>query len=257
MLPHDADVAERPRVTAVDPAGNRRTTPAAAQFRSRDFPSEDIVVSDALVVGTVRPLLEAESLPIPEGPVDAFLAVNRDLRKQSDEALRRAVATSAPTPLLSGAFRQQPGTKVGSRYAEHRRYLYAGELIDRQDHLGYDLASVRRAPISAAQRGTVVLARDLGIYGKSVVIDHGLGVSSLYAHLSDIAVTEGDSVELGQAIGRSGETGLASGDHLHFSILVGGRHVDPIEWWDPNWVKRQIVVPLENNGFEVPAGPGS
>jgi murein DD-endopeptidase MepM/ murein hydrolase activator NlpD len=255
MLPHDADVAERPRVTAVDPAGNRRTVPAAAQFRSRDFPSEEIPVSDALILGTVRPLLEAQNLPIPEDPVDAFLAVNRDLREQSDEQLRRAVAASAPALLLSGAFRQQPGTKVGSRYAEHRRYRYAGELVDRQDHLGYDLASVRRAPISAAQRGTVVLAGDLGIYGRSVVIDHGLGVSSLYAHLSDVDVTEGDAVEQGQRIGRSGETGLAAGDHLHFSILVGGRHVDPIEWWDPNWVKRQILIPLEDNGVEVPLGP--
>ena len=76
----------------------------------------------------------------------------------------------------------------------------------------------------------------LGIYGNCVIIDHGMGVQSLYGHLSSFDVKVGDTVTRGQIVGRSGMTGLAGGDHLHFTMLVGGRMVNPVEWWDPHWI---------------------
>lgn len=247
-IPHDAEPGMVPRVTATDAAGNRREVSFPVEVRTRTFPSEELRVGDGFIDGTVRPLLEANGKPVPDDPVEAFLAVNRVMRRRSEERLQGLTAESSPTLALTGAFRQQPGTQVGSRFAERRSYLYGDRVVDHQDHLGYDLASVKQAPILAAQAGTVLAVVDLGIYGNVVLLDHGLGLSSLYAHLSSTAVETGDQVEAGQQIGRSGETGLASGDHLHFSVLVGGRHVDPIEWWDPRWVRLHVLDPLAEGG---------
>ena len=67
-----------------------------------------------------------------------------------------------------------------------------------------------------------------------------MGVASLYGHLSSVEVKAGDTVDAGQVLGRSGMTGLAGGDHLHFTMLVGGRPVNPVEWWDPHWIEDRV-----------------
>lgn len=253
-VPHDAADGMTPRVTARDAAGNRRVVAFPVEVRAKTFPAEEIRVGDSFIDGTVRPLLEAHDKEVPADPVEAFLAVNRVMRRASERRIRELTAESMPRLALTGAFRQQPGTKVGSRFAERRSYLYGDQVVDHQDHLGYDLASVKQTPILAAQDGTVTAVEDLGIYGNVVLVDHGLGLASLYAHLSSTEVSQGDVVEAGQTVGRSGQTGLASGDHLHFSILIRGRHVDPIEWWDPRWVRLHIQEPLAEAGL---AGSGT
>ena len=90
------------------------------------------------------------------------------------------------------------------------------------------------------QRALVIHADVLGIYGNCVILDHGLGVESLYAHLSSIGVKVGDSVTKGQELGRTGSTGLAGGDHLHFRMLMQGTTVKPVEWWDQNWLPDRV-----------------
>jgi murein DD-endopeptidase MepM/ murein hydrolase activator NlpD len=97
----------------------------------------------------------------------------------------------------------------------------------------------------AANRGKVLFAEELGIYGLCVIIDHGMGVQSLYGHLSSFAVQAGAMVEKDQEIGRSGVTGLAGGDHLHFTMLVNGEMVNPIEWWDAHWIADRILRKLK------------
>jgi len=243
-LPHDADLEAAPRVTAVDAAGNRRFVNFPVEVRRRAYPAEEILVSDSFVRTKIQPILESHEIAVPEDPVDAFLRVNREMRRSSEEQLQELNATSDPDLRITTAFRQQPGTQVGSRFAEHRTYRYNDRVVDEQTHLGYDLASVKQAPVLAAEAGTVRGVLDLGIYGNVVVLDHGLGLASLYAHLSSTSVEPGATVAAGDEIGKSGETGLAAGDHLHFSILVGGHHVDPIEWWDPKWVSLHVLEPL-------------
>jgi murein DD-endopeptidase MepM/ murein hydrolase activator NlpD len=98
----------------------------------------------------------------------------------------------------------------------------------------------QHVPVAAAAAGTVVNASWLGIYGNCVIIDHGLGVQSLYGHLMSFDVKVGDPVTRGQQIGRSDSTGLAGGDHLHFTLLVGGHMVNPVEWWDPHWMTDRV-----------------
>jgi len=118
--------------------------------------------------------------------------------------------------------------------------VYKGKEIDQQTHLGFDLAVTAHVPVAAANAGAVLNASWLGIFGNCVIIDHGMGVQSLYGHLSSFDVKVGDSVTRGQTIGRSGLTGLAGGDHLHFTMLVGGQMVNPVEWWDPHWIADRI-----------------
>lgn len=131
-----------------------------------------------------------------------------------------------------------------STFADHRTYVFEGGDVDQQDHLGFDLASVSGAPVPAANRGVVVMAHYFGIYGNTVVLDHGFGLMSLYAHLSSIAVAEGREVQKGEIIGHTGHTGLAGGDHLHFTLLIHGLPVTPLEWWDPAWVRNRITAKL-------------
>jgi murein DD-endopeptidase MepM/ murein hydrolase activator NlpD len=77
-----------------------------------------------------------------------------------------------------------------------------------------------------------------------VVVDHGYGLMSLYAHLASVDVAKGQSVARGDVLGRTGATGLAGGDHLHFTMLIQGLPVNPTEWWDPHWIHDHLSRPL-------------
>jgi murein DD-endopeptidase MepM/ murein hydrolase activator NlpD len=101
---------------------------------------------------------------------------------------------------------------------------------------------VKQYPIEATNDGVVVYADYLGIYGNCVLIDHGYGLISLYGHLSSIDVKPGQSVKKKQVIGRSGETGLAAGDHLHFGLFLRGVPINPTEWWDDHWIQDHIHI---------------
>ncbi len=148
-------------------------------------------------------------------------------------------ANTATSFLFDGAFVRQPG-KTMATFGDRRSYFYQGKQIDNQIHLGVDIASFVQSPIKAANAGRVIFAGFYGIYGECVIVDHGLGLQSLYGHLSRIDVAEGQEVARDAVIGLSGATGMAGGDHLHFGILVSGVPVDPIEWWDPNWIKNNV-----------------
>jgi len=145
-------------------------------------------------------------------------------------------------------------TAVEAGFADQRTYVYQGEEVDRQVHLGFDLASTVNAPVLAANRGRVVHAGWLGIYGNCVILDHGMGLQSLYAHLSSIDVKVGDTVDTNAQLGRSGATGLAGGDHLHFTMLLGGHAVTPIDWWSSQWVEDRIVRKLREAGLVARTG---
>jgi murein DD-endopeptidase MepM/ murein hydrolase activator NlpD len=181
--------------------------------------------------------------------------INRDQRRQAEEEKRRLAKSTADRPLWDGAFVQPKNTKVFSNFAETRTYRYQGRTIDTQIHFGYDLASTKQAAVPAANTGAVVFAGPLTIYGNAVIIDHGLGLMTLYGHLSTIAVKVGDQVTRGQQIGRTGTTGLATGDHLHYEVLVHGISVTPLEWWDAKWIRDRIGAPLAGAGVTAAAKP--
>lgn len=246
-VPWDVDDAARVRLVAADEVGNARSTAFVDQFFAKPPASDDIQLDEKFLARVVPEILEnTPSLASKGNLLDDYLQINRDLRRTNADELRTLAGTSRREFLWNAPFLAMPGGQVMSSFADRRTYFYQGREVDRQVHLGFDLASIARADVPAANAGVVVLARWLGIYGNTVVVDHGYGLMSLYAHLSSITVGEGDAVGRGTAVGRSGATGLAGGDHLHFSFLLQGLPVRPVEWWDAHWIEDRLKRKLGN-----------
>jgi murein DD-endopeptidase MepM/ murein hydrolase activator NlpD len=238
-VPSDAPGEPRVRVVAEDAAGNRSEASWPAVVKPRTFPRAEVALPASFLDTKVRDLAAAVGLAV-DDPEAAFREINTRVRAENEARIRELVGDSAPEPLWEGAFQQLENSQVTSRFAERRDYVVGGQKNSEATHFGYDLASTQAAPVTATAAGRVLFADELGIYGNCVLLDHGLGVSSLYGHLSRIDVAAGDRVEQGQALGLSGATGLAGGDHLHFAILVGGTYVDPLEWWDAEWMETHV-----------------
>jgi hypothetical protein len=242
-VPRNAEPEPRVRVVAADGAGNRRATGWATRIQERGFEDVRIKLPQSFLDQKVRELAGEVGLDEPDA-LTAFQKINTEVRAANEGRISGIVANSSPEKLWEGAFLQMANSRVTSRFAEERTYLVNDQEVSKAIHYGYDLASQGHAPIVAANRGRVLFVGDLGIYGQTVILDHGGGLTSLYGHLSALEVSEGDLVEQGEELGRSGETGLAGGDHLHFAIQVGGVYVDPLEWWDAKWVREHVEAQL-------------
>jgi hypothetical protein len=238
--PYNADQKDSVVVVAEDAAGNG--TAARFFYRVKTVPYRDstLPMSDEFIRRKMLPLLGGDASP-PLSPKEVFLQVNRDLRRANDAAIQRIGENSGHDLLWDGAFHQLTNSQVEANFADARTYVYVGEVIDRQYHLGYDLAVTQHAPVEAANNGLVVFAGALGIYGNAVILDHGYGITTLYGHMSAIDVNVGDQVQKKQVIGRTGETGLAIGDHLHYGVYIHGVPVRPEEWWDAHWINDNIL----------------
>ncbi len=233
------------RLVAEDAAGNEAEMGFIDMFFPKSFRSDTIEVTDAFM-GKVVPEILSQTPELKESGdlLKDYLMINRDLRQKDGEILKSLAAKSSSAFLWSKPFLRMPNSKPTASFAEQRSYRYQGREIDRQDHLGFDLAVTKQAPIPAANDGIIAYAKFFGIYGNAVVIDHGYGLQTIYGHLSSITVTEGQKVSLGDIIGKTGETGLAGGDHLHFCTLLQGLPVNPVEWWDDHWIKDRIARKL-------------
>ena len=242
--PYNAAAEAKALLVATDKAGNTREVPLVYELKNVKYRKSTIAISDRFIQSSVAPLLKGASTR-EGGAKEIFLAVNNRLRKENDDRIAAITKKSAPTMLWKGAFVQLSNSKVEANFADERTYTYNGEPIDKAYHLGYDLSVTKRYPVEAAHSGKVAFAGDLGIYGSTVMLDHGLGLFTLYSHLSSIDVKEGDAIEQRQILGRTGETGLAAGDHLHYGVYLHGVAVLPVEWWDAKWIKDNIEPKLE------------
>jgi murein DD-endopeptidase MepM/ murein hydrolase activator NlpD len=242
-VPIDAPENPTIRVVAEDRAGNVAAAGWATRLQPHDFPEVPIPLSQGFLDGKVVELAQAFEIDAADR-VAAFRDINSRIRARDEARIRELSEGTPGPPLWRGAFQQLANSKVTSLFPERRRYLVDGQGVSEATHYGFDLASLAGSPITASNAGRVIFAGDLGIYGSTVLVDHGLGIVSLYAHLSGIEVGVGDEVAQGQRLGLSGQTGLAGGDHLHFAILVGGVYVDPREWWDAKWVQEHVEAHL-------------
>jgi murein DD-endopeptidase MepM/ murein hydrolase activator NlpD len=251
-LLYDQDLDTPVSLYARDPAGNEAT----AALDHRPFPksfSKSRIPIDDKFLGRIVPAIAAgvPDMQISTATGDlaaSFLRINGDLRRRNAQTIANLAKKTAPEMLWKDAFQALGNASVEAGFADNRTYVYLGKEIDRQVHLGFDLAVTQHIPVLAANTGIVQYAADLGIYGNCVIIDHGLGVQSLYGHLSAIDVNVGTRVEKGQVLGRSGMTGLAGGDHLHFTMLVNGQAVNPVEWWDPKWMQDRVLRKITEAG---------
>ena len=237
-FPWDVPFDTRPVVYARNPSGTEARASFwykvfPKKFREREFELKDDFMDT--VVNQIDPGGSGDLL-------QRFLGINGEVRRKNNQQLADLRLKTEERVLWSGPFYRYGKTE--SFFADTRNYIYKGKAVDRQTHLGFDLSDVQHAQVVAANDGKVVYAGDLGIYGNCVVVDHGYGLQSIYGHFSEIAVKPGDAVKKGQTLGHSGSTGLAGGDHLHFSMQVDGVQVTPIEWWDEHWIQDRILSKL-------------
>ena len=241
-LPMDASNAKtRISIFARDEAGNENRVPMPYNIKPKKFRSDKVNLGDSFLQQKMPEFQALTSLLQGKTYAEVFGYVNTTLRDENTKTIQNICSNSINKKLWEGAFLRMSNAKPTAMFGDQRTYLMKGASYGNAVHQGVDLASTAHAPIEAANHGIVVFAGPLGIYGNAVIIDHGLGVSSLYGHLSSIEVTVGKNVKKQERIGVSGLTGLAGGDHLHFSILAGGQFVNPQEWWDPHWIEDNVM----------------
>ena len=246
---YNVDPSTVARIVARDDAGNETKTSFSYKVFPKKFHSDTFelekLAGGHFLENVVPPIMSQTPELNDQGSlIKNFLLINGPLRQQDAQKLVALSQRTAPRFLWKGTFLRLPG-KTEASFADYRTYIYGGQEVDHQTHLGFDLAGSEHMPVRAANDGVVVYAGFFGIYGNAVVIDHGCGLQTLYGHMSSLEVKEGDAVKNEQEIGRSGQTGLAGGDHLHFTILLDGLPVNPVEWWDPHWIHDRITAKMQ------------
>jgi murein DD-endopeptidase MepM/ murein hydrolase activator NlpD len=246
---YDAPPDGKAMLFATDKAGNTRQMTIAYELKNVKYKKSTIAVSEAFLQNKVAPLLT--DVAARQGtPKEIFIGVNKGVRKQNEDKITEVTRKATPQILWKGAFSQLSNSKVEANFADSRTYTYNGEAIDTAYHLGYDLSVTKHYPVEAANSGVVAFTGDLGLYGNAVILDHGLGLFTLYGHLSSIDVKAGDAIGNRQIIGKTGETGFAGGDHLHYGVYLDGVAVLPVEWWDGKWIADNIEPKLEGRTGE-------
>ena len=243
-VPPDASNNPSIYLWAKDQAANEGKISFAYHMRPKKFRTDKLDLSDAFL-NKILPYFSFYLTDPQESAIDKYLKINRALRKENHATLLELSQKADSVQLWQGPFLRFANSSPMAGFADRRSYIYQGKKVDEQTHLGVDLASTANARVEAANNGRVILADRLGIYGQAVMIDHGQGIFSLYGHLSKIEVQLNQEVKKGDLIGLSGQTGLAGGDHLHFSMIVNGVFVDPLEWWDEHWIRDNITAKLQ------------
>lgn len=244
-MPYDVDDPSDLRLIAEDELGNTAVRKSFIhKFTPRPLGRDTIALNEKFMTKVVEEILPRAKLADKGDLLENYLQLNGELRRQNSATLRELSKQSEPAFLWDKAFLPMKNAAVKGSFADRRTYVLADKPVDTQDHLGFDLASVSRASIESANDGKVVMADYFGIFGNCVIVDHGFGLMTLYAHLSTISVENGQKVTRGQEVGRSGATGMAGGDHLHFTTLLHGLPVTPVEWWDDHWIQDRLKLKL-------------
>lgn len=229
---------------AKDRAGNETKSHFYCYIRKKRFRKDRIQLSESFIS---QVLTHFPDYPFPQdkSDIEKFLLINRGMRAEDTAAFYELRNRTVPEQLWEGPWLRMRNAAPMAGFGDRRSYYFKGEKVDEQTHLGIDLASTANAKVPAANRGRVIFAGPQGIYGLTVVLDHGQGLFSSYSHLSQITVQLDQEVSKGEMVGITGQTGLAGGDHLHFGVLVGGIFVNPREWWDPHWIQDNIQRKLD------------
>jgi len=233
-------------IIAIDEAGNKRVVPIPIEAMQKKYRVSRIKLSDGFLNGKIKEVASTDrDIPHDGSKLKIFKAVNEKMREKNEKLIHEH--TKKVTPInyrrwRLRAFYPLKSAKVVAYFGDSRFYYYKNpnKVVSHSWHLGYDLASTSHAPIRSSNRGTVVFAGYNGIYGNMPIIDHGFGLYTLYGHCSSVLVNEGDKVRAGEIIAKTGKTGLALGDHLHFGMLVQGIEVWPMDWMKQNWIKGHI-----------------
>jgi len=234
------------KIIATDLAKNKRITKIPFYHKNPRYKTSQIEASDKFIDGKITDLASSD----PEyatitDKLEKLKAINETMRLNNEELIHQLSKNVSDEILNSWKIKKfyplRNGQKVAS-YGDHRYYYYKKKdnVVSESYHVGYDLASNSMANIKASNAGKVVYAEENGIYGNMPMIDHGLGLYTLYGHCSQLLVQAGDEVQAGEVIAKTGKTGLAMGDHLHFGVVIQGIEVRPVEWFDQSWIRKFI-----------------
>ncbi|WP_373029036.1 peptidoglycan DD-metalloendopeptidase family protein [Sulfurovum sp.] len=234
------------KVVAIDAAKNQRTVDIPFYLKNHEYKVSWIQAKDKFIDGKITDLASSnpEYANI-DDRLEKLKAINEAMRLKNEDLIHSLSKDVSSDILDSWKVKKfyplKNGQKVAS-YGDERHYYYEHKdnEVSHSYHVGYDLASTKMATIKTSNAGKVVYANENGIYGNMPMIDHGLGLYSLYGHCSQLLVNEGDEVNAGDAIAKTGVSGLALGDHLHFGILVQGIEVRPVEWFDQEWIRKNV-----------------
>lgn len=188
----------------------------------------EVVTRDGHVLRAVRPVTvhaakyKSSRLTVPQKYVTPDPETLKRIEAER-EIKNQAFAHSIPSPEWSGNFIAPVSTEISEAYGTSR--TFNGKLAS--VHRGLDFHAPMGTPVHASNAGEIVLARELFYEGNCIVIDHGLGFMTMYMHLSEFKVKEGDKVDKDQVIALSGGTGRATGPHLHLSVRWSGEYLDP------------------------------
>lgn len=249
------DDFQRVNLVALDKANNKTVIKVPLYIKDLKIKTDRLSISDNFINKVSIPVLRMSDMTIPDSAVEIFIKQNNILRDKNVNIIKEQSIKSMSRQLINKydfkAFKRLKNSKTFAGFAERREYYYEGDLIDRAWHLGMDWASIKHANIKVFNKGKVIYNDFLGIYGNTIIIDHKLGLQTLYAHTSKFKVQAGDMVKPNQKIALTGSTGAVFGDHLHFGVLVQGIEVNPIEWMDKSWIKTRITNILDQAKQEI------
>lgn len=229
-------------ISVLDKAGNAKKASINFQRYTRIYRISNIHLKGDFLENKIFEIISNENereIESFSNDAEKFIYVNETMRKKDGKIINDKILNSK-TQFNShfSVFKPMDSARIVGLFGDYRKYFLNKISVGESYHLGIDLASSKNAPIIASNRGIVVMNKDLGLYGKTLIIDHGLGISSLYSHLETSFKEEGDIVEVGEVIAESGQSGFAFGDHLHFGILIQGNSVINDEWMNAKWVEK-------------------
>ena len=234
------------KVVAIDVAENRRMAEIPFYVKKHKYKVSWIQAKDKFIDGKITDLASNDpDYAHMDERLEKLKAVNETMRLKNEDLIHELSKNISSELLTSWKIKKfyplRNGKKVAS-YGDERHYYYKSKdnKVSHSYHVGYDLASTKMATIKTSNAGKVVYTAENGIYGNMPMIDHGLGLYSLYGHCSQVLVSDGEEVSAGQAIAKTGVSGLALGDHLHFGLVIQGIEVRPVEWFDKEWIRKNI-----------------
>ncbi len=189
---------------AIDLAGNEASVNVTVTITAKKFHQEQITLT-----------------PQKAGLLTDYTAIRNDYKK-----INAAYNIVSSRQLWKDTFIRPASGRISSPFGEQRVFNTTVYSV----HRGIDIANKAGTPIYAANHGVVVLAEKLHLYGNTVIIDHGQGVHTMYAHMQKLTVTKNSKIEKGHLIGYMGDTGLTTGAHLHWEMRVNNLAVNPDQW---------------------------
>ncbi len=253
------------RAFAVDQVGNTMSVPFYNRINARTFRQTEKRISEEFLREQVDKLAEQNQQKIAQflgdasleqlyrsgksgqaRQVEKFKLVNETLRGINQEEIVTLLKGPRFERYFEGVLIPQAGSVTGT-FGDQVIFNYEGFDLGRYRREGYEFTmSGERSDVVAAASGIVVFSDNLGVYGRTLAIDHGLGLISIYAYLENVVVRQGERVTQGQKVAVAGGSGFSSGNKVYFELRVHGVPVDAREWWDKRWYYGHITAKIND-----------